>query len=178
MKRCNTNPGPISLSPEHSPVRRGSLPVRNSPLSSLTSINEHAYEDVLEKPQCCNSPPQYNKHGMMNMQTNIQMSPCSTIDENDRLDRLKEVYINVDQQQTSLDKPGTALWTFSQWKRVWMNVYRLKSIISCFTKYWHSTIDDDSMYDAWVITLEWIFSPFCIYCFYTYCLRLWYYITF
>lgn len=108
MKRCNTNPGPISMSPEHSPVRRGSLPVRNS-MSSLTSINEHAYEDVLEKPQCFNSPPQYNKHGMMNTQTNIQMSPCSTIDENDRMDRLKEVYINVDQQQTSLDKPGTAL---------------------------------------------------------------------
>lgn len=32
------------------------------------------------------------------------MMPCPPIDENDRIDRLKEIYINVDQQQnTSLN---------------------------------------------------------------------------
>lgn len=100
LKRCSTNPGPISISPDTSPIRRGSLPVRSS-MSPLTSIHEHAvFDSNTSSPKLHRSPPQYSKHG----ETNIQMMPCPPIDENDRIDRLKEIYINVDQQQnTSLN---------------------------------------------------------------------------
>lgn len=103
MKRCSTNPGPLSFSPDTSPSRRGSLPVRSS-MSSLTSIHEHkVYDSNTSSPKLHRSPPQYSKHG----ETNIQMVQCPPIDENDRLDRLKEIYINVDQQ------PNTSLNTYN-----------------------------------------------------------------
>lgn len=70
-------------------------------MSPLTSIHEHAvFDSNTSSPKLHRSPPQYSKHG----ETNIQMMPCPPIDENDRIDRLKEIYINVDQQQnTSLN---------------------------------------------------------------------------
>ncbi|XP_061176479.1 dual oxidase maturation factor 1-like [Saccostrea echinata] len=102
MKRCNTTPGKLSLSPEPSPVRRGSLPVRNS--ASLNSINEHESEGSNESPRLHRSPPQYCRNEM-----NIQMTTCPTIEETERLDRLREIYIDVDMQQNSLQRTFNAL---------------------------------------------------------------------
>ncbi|XP_062573590.1 dual oxidase maturation factor 1-like [Saccostrea cucullata] len=102
MKRCNTTPGKLSLSPEPSPVRRGSLPARNT--VSLNSINEHESEGSNESPRLHRSPLQYCRNDR-----NIQMTTCPAIEETERLDRLKEIYIDVDMQQNALQRTFNAL---------------------------------------------------------------------
>lgn len=104
LKRCNTTPGQLSCSPDSSPARRGSLPVRSS-VASLTSINEHESEDSNRSPKIHQYSPQNTRNGT----TNLQMTTCTTIDESERVDKLKDVYIDVDMQQNSLHGTFNAL---------------------------------------------------------------------
>jgi hypothetical protein len=96
LKRCNTTPTQLSRSPESSPARRGSLPV-----GSLTSIYEHEAESSTNH----QPSPQNTRNGS----TNVHMTTCTTVDESNRLDKLKEVYIDVEMQRNSLHGAFNAL---------------------------------------------------------------------